>query len=321
MKLIYNKIFLEHETGTHPENKARLLAFQGIEETPLSEIPNGEQFLRLVHGRRHIRRVQEASVNEIPFDLDTLASIGSYEAAYYAVGATLKAAQQGDFALVRPPGHHATADKAMGFCLFNNMAVVAAYLKKQGKRVAILDIDGHFGNGTYDIFEKNKDVFYFSCHEFPNFPGSGDTEDIGKGKAKGTKISMPLPYDSGDDIFLDSIKTALPFIKEFNPDIIGISAGFDGHHADPLLSLRYSAIGYHEVGKLLKEEFTSQGIPVFATLEGGYNVEYLPRCANNFVAGINGQTASYQEASTISATNIKEMYEARKQEVLKRLKS
>ena len=140
MNLLYHPIYTQHETGMHPESKKRISIFEGLEETPLR---NGEEYLSLIHSKEYIEQVKEACKGGVGLDPDTVVCGKSYEAAVHAVGATIQAAEQGDFAIVRPPGHHAYADKGSGFCLFNNVAVAAQYLVEQGKRVLIFDFDGY----------------------------------------------------------------------------------------------------------------------------------------------------------------------------------
>jgi len=293
MDFIYNDIFLEHETGNHPENSNRLKVFKDLKS---KKIENGEKYISLIHPKGYIEHVKEFCKKGKNLDPDTITSKKSYNAAIYAVGATITASKQKDFALVRPPGHHTSAGKAMGFCLFNNIAIATQKLVNQGKKVAIIDFDGHFGNGTYEIFKDSDKVLYCSTHQFPAYPGYGSVCEIGTEKGKGFSINMPLPPGSGDEIFIEAIKKIIKIIKQFKPDNLAISAGFDGHISDPLLELRYSLKSFYDVGKLIKNNFKNY----FAVLEGGYNLEFLPKCVYNFVDGINGNKAKYKEQITDS---------------------
>ncbi len=271
MQLIYNPVFLEHDTGMHPENKKRLTS---LGDLPVTEVENGEKYLTLVHTPEYIQSVEKACMIGGHIDNDTIVSPGSFEAAIYAVGATIMASETGDFALTRPPGHHAHIDRSSGFCIFNNIAIAAQYHANKGKRVLIFDFDGHLGDGTVKFFNTSDRVLYWSLHQYPAFPGGGDAHEIGAGKGEGYTINVPLPPGSGDEIYMDAVETFMPIAKEFNPDIVAVSAGFDSHQYDLLLDLRLSLNAYYKIGRLLSENFDN----VFATLEGGYNIEVFPKC-------------------------------------------
>lgn len=190
MKLIYNRIFLEHKAKNHPERPERLLAFGNVEE---GEIENGEKYLKLIYNNDYIKKIKNASEKEANLDADTYTNSKSYETACYAVGAAIKAAKQNDFALCRPPGHHATSSKAMGFCLFNNIAVACKWLNERGKKILVVDLDSHSGNGTQEIFYKTDKTLFLSIHQFPAYPGTGWTNEIGESKGKYYTINVPVP--------------------------------------------------------------------------------------------------------------------------------
>ena len=267
MKLLYNSIFLEHDTGMHPENPKRLEVFEELPDSPLVD---GAPHLMLVHSPSYIDKVEEASHLGARLDQDTITSKGTYDAARYAVGMTIAASESNDFALVRPPGHHAYPKQASGFCLFNNVAIAAQKLVKAGKRVAIFDFDGHMGDGTCDIFYNTDKVLYWSIHQYPAFPGHGFIEEVGEANGKGYTINLPIPPGSGDDIFINAIKNLMPVMEQFEPDVVAVSAGFDAHKYDLLLQLNASANSFYTIGEMLRERFPR----IFAVLEGGYNVEH-----------------------------------------------
>jgi len=299
VKILYHPVFLEHATGSHPENKNRLLAFPNL---PITDILSGEKYLTLYHTHNYVRSIKEASKQAAWLDPDTVISKGSYYAAVAAVGATIMASQSGDFALVRPPGHHAHPNRASGFCLFNNIDIAAQRLVNQGKRVMIFDFDGHLGDGTEEFFYESDNVFYWSIHEEHAFPGGGTIGDIGEGKGTGYTINVPIPAGTGDDVYKEIIQTLLPVALQFAPDVVGVSAGFDGHHADPLLGLNLTVNIYYEIGLLLRKHFRQ----IFAVLEGGYNTIYLPQCTYNFIAGINGDKKTYSESEIKSSVDIRQ---------------
>lgn len=298
MDYIFNRIFLKHDTGFHPENKERLLCFPNLQET---KIESGEKYLELIHTKDYIERVKSAVGGKTILDPETPVSPRSFEAACIAVGASILASQKNDFALVRPPGHHAYPDHASGFCIFNNIAIATQKLVNEGKKVFILDIDGHCGDGTEYIFYGSDKVFYMSLHSYPAFPMKGNTDEIGVGFGKGFTVNIPLPSYSSDDVYLDAVNSMIPIIKQFFPDHVGLSVGFDAYRKDPLLNLNLSLNAYYKIGKLISDNFNN----VFAVLEGGYNTEAIPRCAQNLLDGINRKKQSYKEAQTQSSKEIK----------------
>lgn len=270
MKIIYNKIFLEHDTGDHPENKNRLKHFFQLRDT---KIRSGEEYLSLAHSKKHIEFIKKASHDEMFADADTKLSKRSYEVACYAVGAAIKAANENAFALVRPPGHHAMSEHSMGFCLFNNIAIAALHLINQGKKVFILDIDVHHGNGTEQILFRKKNAMFCSLHQFPAYPGSGQL-------SQANCINIPLKIGTEDNEYISKLNELVkPKLKEFSPDIVGISAGFDSYYKDfkfmnPTVGFKLTTKSYKAVKNLIKP------YDHFCVLEGGYNPDSIKEGVN-----------------------------------------
>jgi acetoin utilization deacetylase AcuC-like enzyme len=241
----------------------------------------------LAHSRSHISRVQSYSTKGGGWlDGDTYASPASYEVSLYAVGGALQGVDavmtdkaNHAFALVRPPGHHATSDEAMGFCLFNNIAVAAEYAKRNYKleRILIADFDVHHGNGTQEIFYSDPKVLYFSTHQYPWYPGSGSIYEDGAGEGKGFTVNVPLPAYCGDSELLRAYKEILvPVAKRFQPQLMLVSAGYDPHWADQLSLMQITVAGFAGIVSIIKElaDGLCQG-KLLLSLEGGYHLEAL----------------------------------------------
>ena len=284
MNILYNSMFLAHNQGSPGEGPYRIESFKGDTQETES---NGEEFIGLVHSQLYAQFIRSnclqggilAEVNVSP---------DSYEAACHAVGLSIMASQQNDFAVVRPPGHHAKHERDDGFCLFNNIAIATQKLVNEGKKVFILDIDGHHGDGTQQIFYGSDRVLFCSLHQQYAYPGTGDTSETGKGDGLGFTINFPLPSGSGDEQLLECVLRAVEQALKFSPDVVGVSAGFDGYHKDKLLALNYTLDGYRQCGRILGENFSN----VFAVLEGGYHDD-IKQCVEQFIAGINLAAAGH----------------------------
>jgi len=310
---------LEHDPGEglpgHPERPERLRAIEAAldardwlgwerREAPAAS----EEELRLVHSAAHVERIRElCRSGGGSIDIDTFAGAASWEAALRSAGAAcamtralLAGEAAAGFAAGRPPGHHAEPERAMGFCLFGNVAVAAALaIAELGvERVFVLDWDVHHGNGTAEIFRHRDDVLFASIHQGGIFPGSGAREDTGSGAGAGFTINLPVPAGSGEDLWVSLLEQqVLPAASRFQPQLVLISAGFDAHREDPLAECNLVAASFARMAALVRDAAGVWGAPVGAVLEGGYALEALAESVVATMSALGGEAVSRSASS------------------------
>jgi acetoin utilization deacetylase AcuC-like enzyme len=294
---IRHELFSKHLAGySHPERPERVKAIiERVSKSPIAKsisfieaVPAETAWIERVHAPEYVRGILSLDIEEaVVLDWgDTVATPASPQAALYAAGAGVQAVElvldevlSSAFCCVRPPGHHAERDRAMGFCIFNNIAVAAAHLVEEVglKRIAIIDWDVHHGNGTERTFIEDDRVLYISLHQYPHYPGTGPASTVGIGKGRGFNINLPMGAGAGDREYLAAFDDrVLPSLDEFKPEFILISAGFDGHEDDPLAGMTLTTGVYGKMTELLRKSAERHcGGRIVSFLEGGYDLQAL----------------------------------------------
>lgn len=300
--VVYSEEYGDHETGNHPENKERVrFIINAIKESGRIDENDifrpemaGEADLERVHTHQHVENIRTFCQKGGGYwDYDTFASPKTYQIAKLAAGGAIKAAelvlngQKSAYAVVRPPGHHATKDRAMGFCFFNNLAITLEYLRETHrlKKFMIVDFDVHYGNGTAEMFYHDPRVLYISIHQDPRtiFPGTGFIEEMGSDEGKGYNLNIPMPPGSSTADYIYILEKILkPAAEEFKADFYMADVGFDGHEDDPLSSICLDDDFFQWIGAELMDIAGS----LVLILEGGYNLEALSRCNLKLINGL-----------------------------------
>ncbi|MFC1581358.1 histone deacetylase [Candidatus Neomarinimicrobiota bacterium] len=309
--LITSKRFLDHDTGNHhPESPNRLKTIDSLIRkseifSSVIEIEPRRQkikFVELVHDLDYIARVQQACELGAPIidTVDNPISADSFDVAVFATSAVAEGVDRictGELtsvmSLVRPPGHHAEKNMAMGFCLFNNVAIAARYAQKQYgvEKIVIIDFDVHHGNGTQHLFENDPNILYISTHQYPFYPGTGHGDEKGTGDGLGKTINYPLKSGSGDEIYLDIFNNSIAdIVLDFRPELLILSAGFDAHEKDIIGGMNVTTEGYYEITKsIMMIAKETSGNKILSVLEGGYHLDALAESVVKHIEALAGK--------------------------------
>lgn len=306
--LVYHPDYLKHKTGLmHPERPERLKAcLKALNDSQFADelhiidpTPATIDQIAYVHDRDYIEFVKASCERGMMIDFDTIISKDSFDVALLAVGGALSAADavmdgeiDNAFCLIRPPGHHARPNQGMGFCLFNNIAIMAKYLQNEHnrQRILIIDWDLHHGNGTQEIFYEDASVFYFSIHQYPYFPGTGAIQEAGRDEGEGFTLNIPMDPLSSTEDYVTAFEDVLKSVAlKFEPNFVLISAGFDAHEKDPLGRIKMTTEGFGRLTEIVCEivDETCDG-KLVSLLEGGYNLKALSSSVVEHIAKMKG---------------------------------
>ena len=306
MEILFNKECLKHNPTNHVEGSYRVESFRGKFEDSGTKA-EGEKHLQTLYTEEYIQAMEKA-LEESNYVAEVNTNPYTYDLSCIAVDLAVKASIRGAFAITRPPGHHASKTNAEGFCFFNNIAIASQRLLDKGKRVCIVDIDAHHGNGTQDIFQGEKNLLFCSIHQENTYPFSGSLEDEGV-------ANFPLVPNAGDDVLLNIAENLSTLINNFQPDVIGISAGFDGYHKDMLLNLNFTQKGYYEFAKIIIKN--QKKTRAFCCLEGGYHKDVYD-CTRELINGLtSNKYTGDEEFSTSPEEVLNNFYE--KENIFKKI--